>query len=578
MSVRRPLFQQRALRRGFTAIMLMLAAACQTPFGASDSGRILVNVRWPGATARFRLQLIPADTTRIDLVVRGAGIPDDAPIRARLMPKGSTAETALLDVPIGPKLLFASAYNDAEQLVASGQVSLQVSPHAWTEARLVLQPPRGNPSPEASMDPQPSLLPTPVASVGPATESNWLIDTVAGDGLRGAIDANDALAARFHTPRNLAYDVSRQVLYIADTANYLIRRLDLANGAVSTIAGRVPRLGPGGVPQLNENEFGQPAGMAVGPDGSVYFADRERHAIRRLKPNGVLETFAGRGLSGYQDGPAAQALFHHPVDVVLDAQGTLYVADQFNHRVRRIRDGQVDTLAGSGPAGIAVQAGTIPGEPALNRPCALLLAPNGQYLVVAEPGAHKVSRIDVGTGIITPLAGTGQANLSGEGGPALNAGIPLPVALTWLPDGALLIADGWAFPMPGDSLLGAASRLLKLTPDGLLVRIAGQGPGQSAYGFGGDGRPATEALLNNPGGLTADAQGRIYVADTYNNRIRVLSPTRPTLIPGATPTSLTPAATPTPDSRTTPPPPGAGVPSPVTPSDASGLTRALDND
>jgi hypothetical protein len=142
-------------------------------------------------------------------------------------------------------------------------------------------------------------------------------------------------------------------------------------------------------------------------------------------------------------------------------------------------------------------------------------------LYVGEGKGHRVTLVDLQTGALTPVAGTGLLGSDGEGGLATEARIALPLALALDTQDELLIADGWALTTGVETLLGGSSRILRVTQDGRLVRVAGVNS-YSAYGFSGDAGDAREAELNNPSGLAVDASGRIFIADSYNNRIRVL--------------------------------------------------------
>jgi sugar lactone lactonase YvrE len=537
---------------------LALVSACSPALFSARSGRVALTVRWPQRSAAFQILAIPPDTARVVVTIRGEGIPDGKPLEASLVPGQSDQSTEFVDVPVGPKYIEAAALDATGRATASARLAIAVLPNVLVEARLVLQPvSEAAPTPTPAATPSLDVSPAPEASGGIAVPAR-VIDTAAGDGIAGARDAVDPLAARFRHPRSLAYDARRQALYVADVAHRLIRKVDLTSGAVSTVAGRPETDSgpPSGVPAaLAGGESGVPCGLAFGDDGTVYFCDRDNHLVRKITRAGMIETVAGTGHLGLVDGPAAAAQFAYPSDLVVDAEGALYVADSYNNRIRKVAGGRVTTVAGSGTS-LAAEARGLKLPPAsLRLPLAMAIEPGGAGLVVAEAGAHRVSRVALASGEITPVAGSGMLGLAGEGGDALQADLPLPTALAFDPEGRLVIADGWACETGVETLTGAASRLLRLTADGRLERIAGT-VARGAYGFSGDGGDPTRAELNNPGGLAFDAAGRMFVADTFNNRLRVVRPVP--LSPVASPPA--PVATATPDA-------GRITPSPSRPND-----------
>ncbi|MEB3222193.1 MAG: hypothetical protein VKS61_08965 [Candidatus Sericytochromatia bacterium] len=532
----------------------LVVSACSPELLAARSGRVALTVRWPERAAAFRILAIPADTARIAVTIRGEGIPDGKPLVAALVPGGAEQSTEFIDVPVGPKYIEATALDATGRATAGARQAIAVLPNVLVEARLVLQPlaePSPPPAPVATASVE--VLPTPEAS-GAVPLPARLLDTAAGDGVSGARDARDPLAARFRHPRSLVCDTRRQVLFVADASYRLIRRFDLSSGVVVTIAGRAESDSgsPVALPAaLAGGEPGVPCGLALDAEGSLYFCDRDNHLIRKITRAGLIVTVAGTGHLGVQDGPAAAAQFAYPSDLVFDAAGALYIADTYNNRIRKLADGKVTTVAGTGASLAAESMGIKLSAPALVLPLALALEPGGKALVIAEAGAHRVTRLTLETGALAPLAGSGLVGLAGEGGPALQADLPLPVALAFDPEGRLLVADGWACETGVETLTGAASRVLRLAADGRLERLVGS-VARGAYGFSGDGGDPLQAELNNPGGLALDAAGRLFVADTYNHRIRVVRPmplAPATREPGAlSPPGSPPAGTPAPPS------------------------------
>ncbi|SHL01913.1 NHL repeat-containing protein [Hymenobacter psychrotolerans] len=176
-----------------------------------------------------------------------------------------------------------------------------------------------------------------------------VVSTLAGSGVRGFADG-DAATAQFDLPNGIAVD-RQGVVYVADGANYRIRKISPA-GQVSTLAGS-------GVAGYADGtgaaaQFQYVAGLALDGQGNLFVADLQNHRIRKVSPAGVVTTVAGSGTSGYADGAAAAAQFKAPAWVAVDADGTLFVTDGENHRIRKIStDGQVSTIAGTGDMGFA---------------------------------------------------------------------------------------------------------------------------------------------------------------------------------------------------------------------------------
>lgn len=273
-----------------------------------------------------------------------------------------------------------------------------------------------------------------------------VITTFAGTGRPGdSGDGGRADQAMLGVPSDLAVD-SRGDLYIADPAFNRIRVVDGATGVITTFAGTGEAGFGGDGGPATQARLRTPFGVSVAPDGSVYISDTDNHRIRRVDPTtGVIETVAGDGTAdfGGDGGPATSASLWRPHRVVVDADGTLYVGDSFNHRIRRVdhRTGVITTLAGTGRMG-----GSGDGGPAtaasLTYSGGLLLDGRGG-LLYTDQATHRVRRIDLETGLIRTVAGTGQWDFGGDGGPPLEAAFHLPGAMALDPERALLVVDKW---------------------------------------------------------------------------------------------------------------------------------------
>lgn len=260
--------------------------------------------------------------------------------------------------------------------------------------------------------------------------------------------------------------------------------------------------GPARIAQLN-----QPRDTAVGPDGSLYLADTFNNRIRRISPSGTIVTIAGNGSATYNgDGiPGTAASLSWPHDVTVDAVGVVYIADSNHFRIRRVGlNGLITTIAGTGLGGSSGDGG--PATSArIGKPKTVVLHGAGLYIAAAD---NKVRRIDLTTGIITRIAGTGTAGYSGDGGPAVNARLNGPQRLQIDSHGNVYIAD---------TLNSVVRRVDAAT--GIIRTVAGVG---GVSGSSGDGGPATAALLNHPRGLALEADRVLYIADSDNHRVRAV--------------------------------------------------------
>jgi sugar lactone lactonase YvrE len=313
----------------------------------------------------------------------------------------------------------------------------------------------------------------------------------------------------------LAFD-SDGNLYVSDWVNHRIRRI-APDGAVTTVAGSGP---PGPYGDLVDGpadiaRFFGPEGLAVDEGGNIFVADTLNNRIRRISPDGTVTTIAGSGpgtVYGFDgalvDGPAQRARFNDPSDVAVDAAGALYVTDRLNHAIRKVTpDGQVSTFAGTGRPGSEDGAGSAASFELPNRididSKGNLYVTEGRFLDFGERTYGFRVRLITPDGRVSTLAGTGEPG--DRDGPALVAQFDVPIGIAVGDDGTVYVVDS------------GAHRIRRISPNGVVSTIAGSGGAGYADG------PTTEARFWYPADIAAGPDGRLYVADWKNHRIRVIA-------------------------------------------------------
>ncbi|HEV2199425.1 MAG TPA: hypothetical protein VGR73_06375 [Bryobacteraceae bacterium] len=263
-----------------------------------------------------------------------------------------------------------------------------------------------------------------------------------------------------------------------------------------------------GNPGFSENAVNNPYGMAIGPDGALYFCDLDNQRIRRLDlRTKKLTTIAGNGEKGYRGdgGPAQDASLNMPHELRFDAKGDLYIAERDNHVIRRVdmKTGLISTVAGTGTPGFGGDGG--PGTKAqLRQPHSLLFDRDGS-LLICDIGNQRIRRLHLDTGVIETYAGTGEAAETPEGAPVRGTPLKGPRTLAMARNGDLYLAL-----REGNAIYRIDAKTQTLH------RVAGTGQA----GYSGDGGPALNAALGGPKGLAYDGGENLYLADTENHAIR----------------------------------------------------------
>ena len=335
-----------------------------------------------------------------------------------------------------------------------------------------------------------------------------IVSTAAGNGIENySGDGGPATAAQINTPSNMVLDAVGN-LYIADSANNRVRRVS-PGGVIVTVAGNgvAGYSGDGG--PATSAMLNSPEGLAADADGNVYIADTKNNRIRKLLPSGTIIGIAGNGNAAFfgDGGPANSASIHAPEALYSAGGGHIYIADTGNQRIRELLpDGTITTVAGNGVQGVAGDGGPATSAQ-LNQPAGVTLDSAGN-MYIADQGNNRVRMVST-NGTISTFAGAATFAL-GDGGPAIGAQLSAPESVALDAAGNVYIAD-------------SGHNRIRVVSGGTISTLAGTG----VCCYEGDGGPASAAQLNSPWGLLTDASGRLFVADSGNNAIRLIQ-TAPT--------------------------------------------------
>jgi len=394
--------------------------------------------------------------------------------------------------------------------------------------------------------------------------STRMIRTFAGNGESGyAGDGGSSIQARLNEPKGVTID-GRGNVYVADSENHVVRKVDRATGIMSTVAGMSGeghlssavqrdihaqltnedpladdpgelsrakftqqadvsgtvrywanhtatspnRYGGDGGPAVSAH-LNFPTAVVVDREGNLYIADTMNHRVRMVdSQTGIISTVAGTGQARFSGdgGPAHQAALNEPAALAVDDEGRLYIADQSNHRVRMVdlKTNVIQTIAGTGAA-MYDGDGKLAADTALSGPSGLALAADRLY--VADTFNGRVRCVELSSGLMTTVAGDGGAYRYESPSEVPSASLSRPIGIALDHEGHLFVTD-------------SDNHVIRQWDweSGTAFCVAGQG----VPFYSGDGGVAREASLCYPFGIVADRDGTLLVADTFNHRIRVL--------------------------------------------------------
>ena len=337
-------------------------------------------------------------------------------------------------------------------------------------------------------------------------KAQCIITTIAGNGTMGYTgNGGYATQAELHYPVGIFID-SNAYIYIADAGNNCIRKIN-TTGIITTIAGNgiAGYSGDGG--QATNAELSDTPGIAFDAAGNLYITDAYNNVIRKVNTQGIINTVVGNGTQGYSGdgGQAINAELWAPGQIAFDTLGNLFFSDIFNNIIRKVNTtGIISTVVGNGTAGYSGDGG-IATSAELNQPGGIVFDKfNNLYIACG----NAVRKVNISTGIISTIAGTGTQGYSGDGGQATAAELYAPDFITLDNLGNLYISDA------GNSVIRKVN-----VSTGIITTIAGNG----TQGYSGDGGPPLAAEFNGQAGLAFDTHNNLYVSDDSNQRIRKIS-------------------------------------------------------
>jgi sugar lactone lactonase YvrE len=343
--------------------------------------------------------------------------------------------------------------------------------------------------------PGPSGVLNPLGEMGPNFPWTVINGFSASGGLVGGSGAFGTLRLQ-PTPA--------EPLYISDSQNSRVRVVDKTSGSIGTVAGNgMPGFNGDGGPAIGA-ELHYPFGIALDQAGNLFVADTPNNRIRKVDTSGNITTVAGTGAAAYSGdgGPAVIAALNHPTGVAIDNRGNLYIADEYNNRIRVVSAGTITTYAGNGTVGNHGDGGPAIGAQ-LYYPTGVAFDPAFSNIYIADSDNQRIRKVD-SSKTITTVAGNGNTGYNCNNGTATGVGLHTPYSVAVDGSGNLYIADY------GNQCVR------KVDTSGNITTVAGNG----IASYSGDGGRATSAELNYPTGVAIDRGGNLFIADYGNNRVR----------------------------------------------------------
>jgi DNA-binding beta-propeller fold protein YncE len=334
------------------------------------------------------------------------------------------------------------------------------------------------------------------------------IETIAGTGdSTNNGDHGRALKINIGDPFGVEYSPAGE-LHICEVRNHRVWLLD-GKGELRVIAGSGKKGYAGDGGPATAAELNEPYEVRFDSAGNVLFVEMQNQIVRKVdRRTGKISTVAGCGKKGFggDGGPATEALFSSPHSIALDSVDNIYIADIGNHRIRKVdaKTGLVSTIAGNGERQPPVEGQVATGKPMIG-PRALFIT--GDTLWIALREGHSVWRMDLKSGVLSHVAGTGKRGYSGDGGLAKEAAFDGPKGIAIGPDKNIYVAD------TENNVIRRIDAM-----SGIITTIAGRGPKHK--GAEGDGGPATAASMDRPHGICVAADGAVIIGDTLTNRVR----------------------------------------------------------
>lgn len=337
------------------------------------------------------------------------------------------------------------------------------------------------------------------------------ISTVAGNGTAGySGDGGAATSAELNDPTGLAFDSSGD-MYISDCGADVVREVGVSSGDISTIAGSGTSGYTGDGGPATSAQLDCPQGLAVDSSGDVFIADSGNSAVREVSSSSSdISTVAGNGTQGDSGigGLATSAEIGSPQAIVLDSSGDIFIADSGDYEVWEVvaSSGDIFSVAGNGYSSYSGDGASGTGAQ-LQNPSGVAMTSSGN-VDFTDTQNNVVRQLNVSTGHVSTIAGTGVAGYSGDGGLATSAELNQPTGIFIDSSGNVYIAD------TGNNVIRKIS-----ASTGDISTVAGDG----TAGYTGDGGAATSAELNGPQGVFVDSSGDMDIADTGNNVIRYVA-------------------------------------------------------